>query len=126
MFRRLLSTWRPPSFAPLPPAPTWHGVFGAPRERVWLHNQKTADQVAEGFLKDVKSPKTIIEAYPGMFSRTNSSPITDFALGAGILTRAILQYPPTIVKKVILLEDYEKCLPTLRVGAHQLVYWIKT
>ncbi|KZV82510.1 S-adenosyl-L-methionine-dependent methyltransferase [Exidia glandulosa HHB12029] len=98
MLRRSFATWRPPTFAPLPPAPVWHATFGSPRDRVWLHNFETATAVAEGFLRDVTTPKTIVEAYPG----------------AGILTRALLQHPPSVVQKIIVLEDNEKCLPILK------------
>ncbi|EJD52638.1 S-adenosyl-L-methionine-dependent methyltransferase [Auricularia subglabra TFB-10046 SS5] len=98
MLRRCLSTWRPPTFAPLPPVPEWAHIFGHQRDRAFVHNVDTAGKLAAAFLKDTKRPKTIIEAYPG----------------AGILTRALLQYPPDVVKKIIVLEDHRKCYTSLK------------
>lgn len=98
MLRRCLSTWRPPTFAPLPPVPEWTQLFGHHRDRAFVHNLDTAGKLAATFLKDTTRPKTIIEAYPG----------------AGILTRALLQYPPDVVKKVIVLEDHGKCFASLK------------
>ncbi|KAH7108142.1 S-adenosyl-L-methionine-dependent methyltransferase [Auriculariales sp. MPI-PUGE-AT-0066] len=97
MFRRALSTWRPPVFDPLPPIPAWPTLYGQPKDRAFLHNQATANTVAASFLLGVKTPKVIIEAYPGV----------------GVLTRALLQYPPSIVKSLIVLEDVPQLLPPL-------------
>lgn len=116
MLRRSFSTWRPPTFSPLPPVPTWRTVFGSPRERTWLHSPETAAAVAEGFLKSAKSPKTIVEAYPGERHHDGAARLLKLRPGAGVLTRAILHYPPSVVQKVIVLEDDEKCLPMLKVG----------
>jgi transcription factor 1 len=75
------------------------------RFRVLLHNQDTAQLLAKAFLldpdykNDTTTGRVIIEAFPG----------------PGVLSRAILQQPDSVVRKLILLEDNDTYLKYLRV-----------
>jgi hypothetical protein len=62
------------------------------------------------------NPKVIIEAFPG--ARNLITAVTLFLhsiLGPGALSRALLTLPPSQLKRLIILEDYEPYLEYLRV-----------
>ncbi|KAF8422787.1 S-adenosyl-L-methionine-dependent methyltransferase [Boletus edulis BED1] len=63
-----------------------------------LRNSETAAQVAEAFVPAGTKDKVIIEAFPG----------------PGVLTRALLQLPRERIRKIIVLEDSECFLDSLR------------
>ena len=91
---------------PLPPLKSWSTAFPIlakdARYRVLLHNPKTAQILADAFLgadKHISEPRVIIEAFPG----------------PGVLSRAFLQQPESVVRKLILLEENESYLKYLRV-----------
>jgi mitochondrial transcription factor 1 len=93
----------------LPPLGDWHSLFPMlkkdARHRVLLHKASTAQLLAEAFLHDPdynlgsEQGRTIIEAFPG----------------PGTLSRALLQQPKTVVRRLILLEENETYLEYLRV-----------
>jgi hypothetical protein len=89
----------------VPPASQWKDVLKFGREkRVLISNPATAAAFAKAILSGSGGdrpnlPKTFIEAFPG----------------PGLLTRKLLEYPPTQVKKIIVLEDSASCWPYLTV-----------
>jgi transcription factor 1 len=93
---------------PLPPLREWKKKFPIlnkdARHRVLFHNENTAKRLANAFLNSTdydrhgSQGRVIIEAFPG----------------PGTLSRAILQHPPSVVRKLILLEDNEQYLGFLR------------
>ncbi|KAF8577315.1 S-adenosyl-L-methionine-dependent methyltransferase [Ramaria rubella] len=81
---------------PLPPISEWRSTFYTAhryrRARVCLSNPQTSEGVAESFLPPKESEekgKVIIEAFPG----------------PGALTRALLELPPSRMRKLVVLED---------------------
>ncbi|KAG8886585.1 Mitochondrial transcription factor 1 [Tulasnella sp. 331] len=62
-------------------------------ERAWIYNDATARKVVDTYgLDDGGEPKTVIEIYPG----------------PGVISKALLTYPRTVLNKLILLE-YSEC-----------------
>ncbi|KAN0129209.1 S-adenosyl-L-methionine-dependent methyltransferase [Lactarius tabidus] len=94
------------SLPPLPPLGDWLSHFPyAPivvRDRISIRDPLSAIHVAHSFVDAKKTstgnPKTVIEAFPG----------------PGALSRAFLTLPPSKLKKLIILEDYEPYLEYLR------------
>lgn len=96
----------------LPPIEEWKSQFPttvAARSRVFVHNQKTAYRLAKSFFDaDFDDPsllgfqedgKVVIEAFPG----------------PGVLTSALLKFPKSVIKKIIVLEDLPVYLKYLKV-----------
>ncbi|KAH0827612.1 S-adenosyl-L-methionine-dependent methyltransferase [Lanmaoa asiatica] len=69
------------------------------KHNVCLRNSETAAKVAEAFVPAGTRDKVVIEAFPG----------------SGILTRALLQLPRERIRKIIVLENAECFLDSLRV-----------
>ncbi|KZT43648.1 S-adenosyl-L-methionine-dependent methyltransferase [Sistotremastrum suecicum HHB10207 ss-3] len=73
----------------LPPESEWRTAFPPAsrdmKSRVFLQNPKTAAALASAFL--------------------GVSPRLTLFSGPGVLTRALLQYPPSVIRKLIVLED---------------------
>lgn len=69
------------------------------KHHVCLRNSETAAKIAEAFVPAGTKDKVIIEAFPG----------------PGILTRALLQLPRERIRKIIVLENAECFLDSLRV-----------
>ncbi|KAI0066265.1 S-adenosyl-L-methionine-dependent methyltransferase [Artomyces pyxidatus] len=73
----------------------------ASRDRVSVRNPKTAMRIAESFMNNrftqQDEPKVVIEAFPG----------------PGALSRALLTYPPSKLRKLIILEDHQPYLDYL-------------
>ncbi|KAI0302533.1 S-adenosyl-L-methionine-dependent methyltransferase [Russula brevipes] len=94
------------SLPPLPPTEDWVNriPWGVPRVRgrVSISAPAAAVRVAQSFVNSKKTitgnPKVIIEAFPG----------------PGALSRALLTLPPSQLKRLIILEDYEPYLEHLR------------
>ncbi|KAG9312882.1 S-adenosyl-L-methionine-dependent methyltransferase [Chiua virens] len=68
------------------------------KHHVSLRNPETAAQVADAFVPPGTKDKVIIEAFPG----------------PGLLTRALLQLPKERIRKIIVLENAECFLQSLR------------
>ncbi|KAI0268636.1 S-adenosyl-L-methionine-dependent methyltransferase [Gloeopeniophorella convolvens] len=91
---------------PLPPLDTWGSRFpfttSPARDRISIRNPTSAIRVAQSFIDSKKvstgKPKVVIEAFPG----------------PGALSRAFLALPPSKLRKLIILEDYEPYLEYLR------------
>ncbi|KAI0633426.1 S-adenosyl-L-methionine-dependent methyltransferase [Trametes polyzona] len=90
---------------PLPPPSDWKTAFPinntTRRERAVVNNPATARLVARSFLSEAQSDnggKIVIEAFPG----------------PGALSRALLELPPSQVRKLIILEDDKQFLDALK------------
>jgi transcription factor 1 len=112
------------SLPPLPPLGDWLSHFPyAPivvRDRISIRDPLSAIHVAHSFVDAKKTstgnPKTVIEAFPGASVLSSRGHVfLTVVLGPGALSRAFLTLPPSKLKKLIILEDYEPYLEYLRV-----------
>lgn len=87
------------------------------KHHVCLHNPETAAKVAEAFVPAGTKDKVIIEAFPGtiIFWTNRCVRLTIIIVGPGILTRALLELPRERIRKIIVLENAECFLDSLRV-----------
>lgn len=113
----------------LPPHEEWRSIFSPAsiglRDRVSLVNHKTSIEVARSFLsgKSIAAGKhkVVIEAFPGSCVTIAHIVLnSDYVIGPGALSRALLTLPSDIVKKLIILEDSELYLPYLYVSRSYL------
>ena len=92
------------------------------RERVSLANPRTAQKLAKAFLPESNvaegQGKVVIEAFPGENHALRTLPnfVPHPSQGPGALSRALIELPPTVMKKLIILENFEPYLEYLRVG----------
>lgn len=104
-------------FLPTPSKRWFSTATSAVKHNVFIRNSETAAKVAEAFVPAGTKDKVVIEAFPGTmdFPDPPSVGLTIILVGPGILTRALLQLPRERIRKIIVLENAECFLDSLRV-----------
>ena len=126
-------SWSRPASESLPAPDQFRDAFPyvsvARRGRVFIRNPRSAQLVANSFFtqppEDASGGKVVIEAFPGAHIAPSSYTILVYMVyaweGPGVLSRALLEQPSSVVKKLIILEDDELYLKYLMVSSKSRV-----